>query len=679
MDDPNMTMEEYIKFEEEKARRRAIVIDDTFAAQDTLMCKSQVSTLVKDKIDFRISFNESDDEDYTIICDKNSFSYKMISVNDLKTDSENNNEKFIPSIPSPEPAISCFDDLDFFNDFENEFPAIVYNDAQTSKSDLLTEPVLSPQHIDEFNLNDETSVSEYDEDEQNILYFNDIFPFNIIRPDDLNLEKDNNDNDIDIIQSSEGNEITHRSNTLMHTSSDKIDKIFDEESFVLELNVNIVTWIYLFNGMLLCFIINLKIGLQEWIWRIRLKPIRHMAIPLREQRHPFLRYEGLQYTEADIEDFKTRLTRIYMKEVYMVQVFDFGGLPNLMAGGLSARMLIEHRDAQGIGISSVGDFLSITPSYTTIWDPILRLCHRLIACSIAGRSQTLEKVTVTDLFYLRGIDIGSDNVPYLLARYLRLFAARRKSGAHISGGQFVARLAKHFRLLTAEILGGLTVAWDTRGAADDAAGGLPRSHWGCVLPLSEEPQGRAGYHRGWVIYIDTRESRGCVVDDGLVRRLKCIGTWARIGSRSRYLRLFAARRKSGAHISGGQFVARLAKHFRLLTAEILGGLTVAMGPERQPDAAAGAPAVTEDAPAVDEGDQIQYMGCHWPRTDDGQGRRHFDLFVYDSYKIGSKFNTIVHENEMKPSRIFTLNARMGKRDDFRCVEAEEKSNLKTSL
>ncbi|GKC10843.1 hypothetical protein Tco_1007625 [Tanacetum coccineum] len=287
-----------------------------------------------------------------------------------------------------------------------------------------------------------------------------------------------------------------------------------------------------------------------------------MAIPLREQRHPFLRYEGLQYTEADIEDFKTRLTRIYMKEVYMVQVFDFGGLPNLMAGGLSARMLIEHRDAQGIGISSVGDFLSTTPSYTTIWDPILRLCHRLIACSIAGRSQTLEKVTVTDLFYLRGIDIGSDNVPYLLARYLRLFAARRKSGAHISGGQFVARLAKHFRLLTAEILGGLTVA---------------------------------------------------------------------------------------------------------------------MGPERQPDAAAGAPAVTEDAPAVDEGDQIQYMGCHWPRTDDGQGRRHFDLFVYDSYKIGSKFNTIVHENEMKPSRIFTLNARMGKRDDFRCVEAEEKSNLKTSL
>ncbi|GKD06198.1 hypothetical protein Tco_1181172 [Tanacetum coccineum] len=126
----------------------------------------------------------------------------MISVNNLKTDSKDDYEKVMTSIPSPEPAISCFDDLDFFKDFENEFPAIVYNDAQTSKSDLLTELILSPQHIDEFNLNDKTSLSEYDEEEQNILYFNDLFPFNIIHPGDLKTEKDNDDNEIDIIQSS---------------------------------------------------------------------------------------------------------------------------------------------------------------------------------------------------------------------------------------------------------------------------------------------------------------------------------------------------------------------------------------------------------------------------------------------------------------------------------------------
>ncbi|GKE54497.1 hypothetical protein Tco_1489653 [Tanacetum coccineum] len=158
-------MEEYIRLEEEKARRRAIVFNDTLTSEAAISCEPTVSSLNNDEIDFRISFDESDDEDYTIFFYKNSFSYKMIYVNDLKTDSENDYEKVMPSIPSPEPAISCFDDLDFFTDFENEFPAIVYNDAQTSKSDLLTKPILNPQHIDEFDLKDETSLSECDEEE----------------------------------------------------------------------------------------------------------------------------------------------------------------------------------------------------------------------------------------------------------------------------------------------------------------------------------------------------------------------------------------------------------------------------------------------------------------------------------------------------------------------------------
>ncbi|GJU11182.1 hypothetical protein Tco_1133578 [Tanacetum coccineum] len=105
MDDPNITMEEYIMLEEEKAQKRGKVFDWETA---------------------KVSFDDSDDEDYTVIFDKNSFSYKIIYTNDLKTDSENDNEKVnLSSLPSPEPAISCFDDLDFFKDFENEFPAFV--------------------------------------------------------------------------------------------------------------------------------------------------------------------------------------------------------------------------------------------------------------------------------------------------------------------------------------------------------------------------------------------------------------------------------------------------------------------------------------------------------------------------------------------------------------------------
>ncbi|GJT64291.1 hypothetical protein Tco_1015771 [Tanacetum coccineum] len=192
MDNPNITMEEYIRLEKEKAHRRgkvynwetatygkiwdnedvhdlgsvetkfpAIVFNDTLTSEVALSCEPTVSSLNNDEIDFRISFDESNDEDCTVIFDKNSFSYKIIFVNNLKTDLENDNDKVnMPLLPSPEHTVSYLDDLDFFKDFENEFPAIVYNDAQTSKSDLLTEPVLNPQHIDEFNLKDETSLSE---------------------------------------------------------------------------------------------------------------------------------------------------------------------------------------------------------------------------------------------------------------------------------------------------------------------------------------------------------------------------------------------------------------------------------------------------------------------------------------------------------------------------------------
>ncbi|GJT91242.1 hypothetical protein Tco_1080087 [Tanacetum coccineum] len=130
MDNPNITMEEYIMLEElgkvfnwETAKYGriwydkdnhelrsvenefpAITFNDSSTSGETLSCEPTVSSL-NDEIDFRILFDDSDDEDYM-------------------------------------PTISCIDDLVFFKDFENEFPAIVYNDALTSKSNFLTEPTL---------------------------------------------------------------------------------------------------------------------------------------------------------------------------------------------------------------------------------------------------------------------------------------------------------------------------------------------------------------------------------------------------------------------------------------------------------------------------------------------------------------------------------------------------------
>ncbi|GJY88970.1 hypothetical protein Tco_0503598, partial [Tanacetum coccineum] len=166
MDDPNMTMEEYIRLEEEKAQKQfpAIVFNNNLTSNETHFCEPTVSSL-NNEIDFRISFDEFDDDDYT-------------------------------------PTVNYFDDLDYFKDFEKEFPAIVYNDAKTSKLDFLTEPTLSPQHIDEFNLKDETSLSKCDEEEQNVIYFNDLFPFNVIYLDNLKSDKDNNDDKIDVEYSS---------------------------------------------------------------------------------------------------------------------------------------------------------------------------------------------------------------------------------------------------------------------------------------------------------------------------------------------------------------------------------------------------------------------------------------------------------------------------------------------
>ncbi|GJX05294.1 RNA-directed DNA polymerase, eukaryota [Tanacetum coccineum] len=247
MDNPNITMKEYIRLEEEKARRRAIVFNDTLTSEATLTCEPTVSSLNNDEIDFRVSFDESDDEDCTVIFNKNSFSYKIISVNNLKIDLENDNDKVdMPSFPPPEPTVSCFDDLYFFKDFENEFPAIVYNDAQTSKSDLLTEPMLNPQHIDEFNLKYETSLSEYNEEEQNIICFNDLFPFSVIYPDELKMNTDNDNDKVDIENSLEDLSVkplpdlintdvgayAHGSNKLLETCHDTSNKFFKTKTFI---------------------------------------------------------------------------------------------------------------------------------------------------------------------------------------------------------------------------------------------------------------------------------------------------------------------------------------------------------------------------------------------------------------------------------------------------------------
>ncbi|GKB02410.1 hypothetical protein Tco_0830499 [Tanacetum coccineum] len=159
------------------------------------------------------------------------------------------------------------------------------------------------------------------------------------------------------------------------------------------------------------------------------------------------RYEGLEYTDSDIADFESRMVMEHRDEAGVV-VFtsqDWGRFGEVLLDwdapdtiqfqlGGARRRLRWRQFILALGLHTGEEMES--PSFAR--DPVLRLCHRILAHSISGRSQALEKVTVTDLFYLR------------------------------------AQLAEHFGLLTDEILGGLTawVAMGPEGQHDAAAGAL---------------------------------------------------------------------------------------------------------------------------------------------------------------------------------------------------------------
>ncbi|GKC46982.1 hypothetical protein Tco_1064704 [Tanacetum coccineum] len=328
MDDPNITMEEYIRLEKEKARRRAkvynwetatygkiwydedvhdlrsietefpaIVFNDALTSEVALSCEPTLSPINDNQIDFRISFDESDDEDYTVIYNKNSFSYKIIFVDDLKMNSENDYDKVnMPSFLSPEPS---------FN--------------------FLTETVVSPQHINEF---DETSLSKCDDEGQNVIYFNNLFPFNIIYPNDLS-DKDNDNDKIDTKHSSGDISVeplpnaikidARWSNKFLETSHDTIGKIFTAKIFIKELNVNIVTWNYLNKGMSCIFL------------------IKNLYVPFGIPFDPKLFYKDGIKLGLPIRRIQTPLIRrIDLLDVYPVFIFSTVSIRRIMGYGYGA-------------------------------------------------------------------------------------------------------------------------------------------------------------------------------------------------------------------------------------------------------------------------------------------------------------------------------------------------------
>ncbi|GJU14094.1 hypothetical protein Tco_1136490 [Tanacetum coccineum] len=183
-----------------------------------------------------------------------------------------------------------------------------------------------------------------------------------------------------------------------------------------------------------------------------------MALPPRHQRHRYLRFEGGVRRRMSWREFIFGMGLHTIKEIESVgfgarwaesarQIPDFARLTDGMKQTLGNRLsmvyvrdngealwrmnwravylalgfahLLEVDDGQSLGFGVIGPGhceetrIGTTLSYTSIRDPMLRLCHR-------------------------GVDVGLVNTPYRLARYLRMFASGRKLGAMISRGQFVA-------------------------------------------------------------------------------------------------------------------------------------------------------------------------------------------------------------------------------------------------
>ncbi|GJS15399.1 hypothetical protein Tco_0409871 [Tanacetum coccineum] len=151
MDDPDITMEEHIRLEEEKARRHGRTFN------------WQTATFGKVK-------NYKDEDDHP-------------------------------------------------NDFETEFPAIVFDNTLPT---IQSEPTVCPPNENELDFR--ISLDESDDEDY---------------------------------MSLEDNEITHGENRFSETSHDKIIKTFETGSFVI--NLNIVIWNYYVNGMLFFLIINLYV------------------------------------------------------------------------------------------------------------------------------------------------------------------------------------------------------------------------------------------------------------------------------------------------------------------------------------------------------------------------------------------------------------------------------------
>ncbi|GKE37866.1 hypothetical protein Tco_1461271, partial [Tanacetum coccineum] len=189
-------------------------------------------------------------------------------------------------------------------------------------------------------------------------------------------------------------------------------------------------------------------------------------LPAADQRHPWLRYQIDEYIEGIRHSYEQRLETIWSRMVNRVYVLDFKGLTLEMREDLEVRLrMVYSGEGQQVFMSYAWRrlFRIRAPLVREFILEFLRTCRMSDTEMGLDVADTLffqlggapEKVTSVDLFYLCSMDRRTTNVPHILAQYLFRHAEGRKSGAMMSGGHFIGRLAMHFRLVSEEGLRGL--------------------------------------------------------------------------------------------------------------------------------------------------------------------------------------------------------------------------------
>ncbi|GJZ05536.1 hypothetical protein Tco_0539329 [Tanacetum coccineum] len=115
-----------------------------------------------------------------------------------------------------------------------------------------------------------------------------------------------------------------------------------------------------------------------------------------------------------------------------------------------SRLLMEFWPTIGDGGFNVGN-----TKVASIRDSRVKLAHRCIETTIAGRKETTYRITEIDLYYLYCIYTPevTYNIPYWLSKYLK--GVRDKN--LIYGGMLVIRIARSFGLLTNELRDALSI------------------------------------------------------------------------------------------------------------------------------------------------------------------------------------------------------------------------------